>query len=319
MIGLTMKAIRIAPSPRDLTSHKIFQLFWRDSQNDVATNDLGISSHWSKYLSQSYVKYNNFDYEVKIEGLASFLTFSKLNRVKYLFLELQLYILGKLHGVRLRDLLFFSRQLHTVGRLLDFDVVKHFIIEAKLSHYLKFEKKQICVIGDGWGNFGQILKYLHPSSNITFLNLGENLFFDSLMTNKLFPCLKHNFENIHKLDELNFDFNYTTNKESLKDSKFDLILNVASFSEMNLDTIQEYFAWIGGHLNSGGYFYHCNRESKILPDGSRISIQEFQSELLYANMIFSENCHWYSRYPTGRIPLFKPFDGIFREFLYKSN
>lgn len=78
-----MKAIRITPSLLDLTSHEIFQLFWRDSHNDVATNDLGISSHWSKYLSQSYVKCNNSDYEAKIEGLASFLTYSKLNRVKY--------------------------------------------------------------------------------------------------------------------------------------------------------------------------------------------------------------------------------------------
>ena len=142
-----MKAIRITPSLLDLTSHKLFQLFWKDSQNDAMTNDLGISSHWSKYLSQSYVKYNNFDYEVKIEGLASFLTFSQLNRVKYLFLEFQLYILGRLNGVRMRDLLIFSRQLRAVGRLLDFDVVKHFIIEAKLSHFLEFEKKQICIIG----------------------------------------------------------------------------------------------------------------------------------------------------------------------------
>lgn len=315
---ISVKAIRITPSLLDLTSHKLFQLFWKDSQNDAMTNDLGISSHWSKYLSQSYVKYNNFDYEVKIEGLASFLTFSQLNRVKYLFLEFQLYILGRLNGVRMRDLLIFSRQLRAVGRLLDFDVVKHFIIEAKLSHFLEFEKKQICIIGDGWGNFGQILKHLHPSSGITFLNLGKNLFFDSLMTNKLFPHLKHNYQDLNELDELSIDFNYATNKESLNDSKFDLVLNVASFSEMNLETIQEYFAWIGGHLNSGGFFYHCNRESKILPDGSKISIQEFQSELLNANVIFSENCDWYSRYPTGRIPLFKPFDGIFREFLYKS-
>lgn len=313
-----MKAIRIAPSLLDLSSHKLFQLYWKDSQKDELTNDLAISSHWSKYLSQSYVKYSNFDYEIKIEGLASFLTFSQLNRVKYLFLELQLYILGRLNGVRMRDLLIFSRQLHSVGRLLDFDVVKHFIIEAKLSHFLEFEKKQICIIGDGWGNFGQILKYLHPSSGITFLNLGKNLFFDSLMTNKLFPHLKHNYQDLHELDELSIDFNYATNKESFNDSKFDLVLNVASFSEMNLETIQEYFEWVGAHLNSEGAFYHCNRELKILPDGSRISIQEFQSELLNANVIFSEKCKWYARYPTGRIPPYKPFDGIFREFLYKS-
>jgi len=312
-----MKAIRITPSPLDETSYKLFQDFWKNSKSGSITKDVGVSSHWAKYLSQSYVLQSEYGYEVKIEGLASYLKFSQLNRIKYLVLQSQLYFLGKLNGVSIRKLLTFSRKLHSIGRLLDFDVVKHFIIEAKLSQFLDFEKKQICIIGDGWGNFGQILKSLYPSSSITFLNLGENLFFDSLMTNKLFPNLDHNLQDLSKSQELGIDFNYASNKECLADSKFDLVMNIASFSEMNLNTIQEYYSWIGAHLNSGGFFYHCNRESKILPDGSRTSIQEFPSDLLNAQEIFSDQCEWYSRYPTGRIPLFKPFDGNFREFLYK--
>jgi hypothetical protein len=317
MIDLTMKAIRITPSPLDETSYDLFQVFWKNSLSGSAILEAGISSHWAKFLSQSYVIQNEHGYEVKIEGLASFLKYSQLNRIKYSILQAQLYFLGKLNGVSIRELLTFSRKLHSIGRLLDFDIVKHFIIEAKLSHFLDFQKKQICIIGDGWGNFGQILKSLYPSSSITFLNLGKNLFFDSLITNKLFPNSHHSFLDPSMSQELSMDFNYATNKESLADSKFDLVINIASFSEMNLSTIQEYYSWIGAHLNSGGFFYHCNRETKFLVDGSKISIQEFPIELINAQEIFSDHCEWYSRYPTGRIPLFKPFDGRFREFLYK--
>lgn len=149
------------------------------------------------------------------------------------------------------------------------------------------------------------------------MNLGENLFFDAIATIQAFPNLEHSLWKTDTDSLLMKDFNYVYSPEKVGNPKFDIFLNVASFGEMDMKTIEYYFRWMKSHASGESYLYHRNRESKLHPDGSVISCLEYPMDILNDVTLVAQICDWCNDYPTGKVPFYKSFDGRFLEFLVR--
>lgn len=107
------------------------------------------------------------------------------------------------------------------------------------------------------------------------------------------------------------------NYEILKNINKDLVINIASFQEMDMDVIDNYFKYIYNQTTPF-YFYLCNREAKQLPDGSLISFKKYkfnnQDEILA-----DELCPWHNDFYTFKPPFFREYDGPTRHQLRKIN
>jgi hypothetical protein len=101
------------------------------------------------------------------------------------------------------------------------------------------------------------------------------------------------------------DFNYVE-AEKYRDFKFksDLIINIASMQEMNLEQINDYFKLI---KTQKGFFYCCNRITKTFPDGTKINFMEYPWDGL--KIIIDEICPWYQKFPSVKPPFIRKFDG----------
>ena len=135
------------------------------------------------------------------------------------------------------------------------------------------DSKKICLIGDGYGRFGSILKTIYPNSKIVYINLGRTLVFDYYYASKVFPNSNHHLNRTQY--KLSNDFTYIE-AEKYRQFKIEanVFINVASMQEMDMKTTDEYFTLIKSQV-SPTYFYCANRISKELPDGSIINFNEY--------------------------------------------
>ena len=101
----------------------------------------------------------------------------------------------------------------------------------------------------------------------------------------------------------------------LKYLQKDLVINIASFQEMNLDVINNYIKYLESNEKSF-FLYHCNREEKVLPDGSITKIKDFKFKKP-KKVIVDEICPWHKNFITKSYPFIVPFDGITRHQLYE--
>ena len=89
--------------------------------------------------------------------------------------------------------------------------------------------------------------------------------------------------------------------------KLGLFVNIASMQEMTHEVIKNYFGIINRVKDQISYFYCCNRVEKKLPGGEVIQFSGYPWG--NAKVLVSELCPWYQRFPIGRPPWWKPFDG----------
>ena len=100
--------------------------------------------------------------------------------------------------------------------------------------------------------------------------------------------------------------------------KKDLIINIASFQEMDLDVISNYFKYLYNKGEESFYFYICNREEKFLPDGSLIRFKDypFNSE---DSILVDELCPWHQDFYVFKPPFIRKYDDPTRHQLRKVN
>jgi hypothetical protein len=109
------------------------------------------------------------------------------------------------------------------------------------------------------------------------------------------------------------------NHEALQHLNFHLAVNIASMQEMNPDVISSYFSDLRQACSwgprEGVWFYCCNRESKILPDGTIVNFNDYP---WHSNdvVVTDELCPWHQNYYTTRaFPPYKKYDGPIRHKL----
>ena len=175
--------------------------------------------------------------------------------------------------------------------------------------------KKFCIIGDGYGVLGCLIKKFFPKANIISINLGRTLFFDVYYSQMVFPNLEHKL--LKEDDQLaSKDFTFIE-AEKLKKIEADIFINIASMQEMNPEDIDLYFDKIRSQ-NSDTWFYCCNRISKVLPDGTNIIFDKFPWSKK-DKVLVEELCPWQKEYPANRPPFIFKFPDPIKHKLIKVN
>ncbi len=264
----------------------------------INNTNLNKSSHWKKYLS------HNSNYMNELSNLG-FGTYTKKNVMNYIYDILTKKIFG---DTILKTKTYDAYKLifDQINRYIDVDTIRHILTFEKLKEYVN--PKSICVIGDGKinGILGANLTF--PKAKIYSVNLAEVLINDNLILEKTNIDIK---KSVTLVDDLN---NYSqksmlflipsNNKEFLMNKKIELFINIASFQEMTVNEISEYFKII---KNNKSKLYCCNREYKKLTGGEELYFQKYPFS--NSKKIFWEDCPWHQKFYTLKPPFIHKYDG----------
>jgi len=188
-----------------------------------------------------------------------------------------------------------------------------------LNQYKLFQHNgSICIIGDGYGFMGSLIKEINPEAHLIYVNLSRNLGFDALGFSMCFPhgpaCL---FSQNAKLSRWNVSqtiFLTAENYAELSQRPISLFINVASMQEMHPEIIKKYFEFM--RRSAVDTFFYClNREQKILPGSEVVCFDEYPWG--EAEVFFDERCPFYQYWPSNIPPFERNFDGAMRHKLVR--
>lgn len=264
------------------------------------------SQHWKAFGEHQQAKKNGDDFDLQGLGFGDFIPNTKIRSL--LSIPTQIYVTKMLKQCD-QDII---NQLKWVAkhqeRAVSYDLSRMALtINLLRKHITDLEKKTFCIIGDGYGSLGTLLKKVFPESKIIFVNLGRTLLFDAYYTRKCFPTIEHVLIRDKQQNFCN-DFNYIE-AEHFKDIELiaDVFINIVSMQEMNYDAITSYFKAMRNQPNQP-WFYCCNRISKTLPDDSVINLADYGWSS-NDKVIFDELCPWQQKFPVNRPPFLIAFDG----------
>ena len=167
------------------------------------------SSHWKKYGEKQSIKlvYANqsqkwrfkkeggvnslTELEIKGEGFGDFKKLNLINLICSIsiFIYCATRLWPKLKGNTLLKTLIYTLKSK---QIFGYDVTRMALtidfLERNISN---LESKRFCLIGDGYGRFGSILKSIYPNCSVIYINLGRTLVFDYYYTSKVFPNSNH--------------------------------------------------------------------------------------------------------------------------------
>ena len=281
------------------------------------------SSHWKKYGEKQSIKlvYANqsqkwrfkkeggvnslTELEIKGEGFGDFKKLNLINLICSIsiFIYCATRLWPKLKGNTLLKTLIYTLKSK---QIFGYDVTRMALtidfLERNISN---LESKRFCLIGDGYGRFGSILKSIYPNCSVIYINLGRTLVFDYYYTSKVFPNSNHQLNRTQ--DKFSDDFTYIE-AERYREFKLEaeIFVNIASMQEMDMKTINEYFSLIKSQSHPV-YFYCANRISKELPDGSIINFNEYPWS--GTKVLIDELCPWHQKFPSIKPPFVRKFDG----------
>tara|TARA_B100001250_G_C19742946_1_gene763904 strand:- start:112 stop:1017 length:906 start_codon:yes stop_codon:yes gene_type:complete len=270
------------------------------------------SSHWKKYHSN--FKYNNG----KLYGLEGFGTinppFRGLKKIVYNALLTRYY-------KHIHDKSFFknikSKAIEITrkqNRAFDLDVFRQCLtIDFLLYHNVIEKSKTVIVIGDGWGIMTTLLLKLNLANRVILVNLNKTLLVDLIYTELVLPeivnnsFLIENKEDISKIKKEKLLTIRADKYELLSYLEKDVVINIASFQEMDIEVINNYLKYLE-YGEKPFHLYHCNREEKLLPDGSIIKIEDFKFNSNKKSIV-SEECSWHKDFISKRPPFILKYDG----------
>lgn len=279
------------------------------------------SSHWKKYGEKLSIKQghksrnwkkrtseriNPFTkLEIKGEGFGDFKKLNFINLISsvpiYIYCSIRLWPKLKVNTL-LKTLIYCLKSRQIFG----YDVTRMALtIEFLERNIGNLDSKSFCLIGDGYGRFGSILKSIFPNCKVIYINLGRTLLFDYYYTSKVFPKSAHLV--IRTQSELSDDFSYIE-AERYREIKIEaeIFINIASMQEMNMKAINDYFSLFKSQSHPI-YFYCANRISKKLPDGSVINFNEYPWNGM--KVLADELCPWHQKFPSIKPPFVRKFDG----------
>jgi hypothetical protein len=258
------------------------------------------SSHWNFYLN------SNANYKNSFESLG-FGGYVK----KTLFKSFLCYIFS----ILIFGNNFFKSETYKNYKIV-FDKSKRQINIDTIRHIFTFDllkninpPSNVCVIGDGKCNFviGNLLTF--PNSRIFSVNLSETLINDYLVLKEM-KILDDTeiqvIENEHDaiLENKKLILIPSHLKEYLSNKDIDLFVNIASFQEMTIDEIENYFRII---KSNNSLFYCCNREYKKLVGGEELYFDNYP----WGNNTkkINEDCPWHQKFYQTRYPFIRKYDG----------
>lgn len=298
-------------------------------------NDSEESSHWRMYHSKFKFHGNGF------KGLQGFGGNPKPYRgLRFLLhkgFQHRIRLLGyKFPGFKNIDTLA-AKITAKQNRAYDSDVLRQSLTLAFLKTKLPPEtlsdlNATACVIGDGFSSMTSLLLASRSVGRVVLVNLTKTLIVDLWylrlwMGNEAFESsvdLVTEQDSLERALTKPINSNngcgrvlsiQANNHELIRSCPIDLGINIVSMQEMNTPVIKSYFEDLRSVSHKNGLaFYCCNREEKILPDGTATRFSEYpwHSD---DNIVVDELCPWTQQYYTFVPPFYRPYDGLIRHRL----
>jgi len=297
--------------------------------SEVAKSDPGASSHWQKYHA-------DFKFDGKsFSGLKGFGGSSNKPTGFRALLSKLLQKKFRRYGDSSDKFAFIDSLARDITnkqqREYDLDVLRQVLtlsfLDQKVGESID-DKSTLCVIGDGFASMTALLLASKSAGCIVLINLTKTLLVD-LWYLKLWMGADK-FESTVDLIANDEDVDLVLEKRSrladegtqqiiaiqasdhqlMKRLPIDLVINIASMQEMNPQTIGSYFDDMRNiAANKKLFFYCCNREEKILPDGTVTRFREYPW-LLDDDVLIEGLCPWHQEYYSTSPPFYRPYDGL---------
>lgn len=211
-----------------------------------------------------------------------------------------------------------ARMTAMQGKAYDLDVLRQSLTAAFLASRLGAPWPLVAVIGDGFASLTTLLLASGLAQQVVLVNLNRTLLVDAVYFRKceqleagMTMCLAENSA------DLNFALSSGTRcillpaaaHEALRAAPFDLFINIASMQEMDPAVTAGYFADMRHTASSKKtFFYCCNREQKVLPDGTKSIFAEYPWSSA-DEILVDELCPWHQEYYELRPPFYRHYDG----------
>lgn len=305
--------------------------------NEAGKGDQQASSHWRKYHS---------DFEFRGDGFAGLLGFGGNGSVHtglrggmHRLLQRPFRAMGeKLPKFTAIDAL--AREItHSQQRGYDLDVLRQVLTLAFLTKHLPAASAApslsptttACVIGDGFASMTALLLASRSAQRVVLINLTKTLLVDLWYLKLWMGDEVFNRSVDLVTDEVGVARALATpvpasgpgrviaiqavHHELLRACPVDVAINIVSMQEMDPPVIAGYFADLRGiKARRALTFYCCNREEKVLPDGTVTRIAEYPWQPA-DRMLVDELCPWHQQYYSLKPPFFRPYDGPIRHRL----
>ncbi|MFA6238872.1 MAG: putative sugar O-methyltransferase [Bacteriovorax sp.] len=204
-----------------------------------------------------------------------------------------------------------NKWLHTADCVKSALVLETILSTLKIKNFKEKNINSVCIIGDGYGYLGTLLKLIEPDVKIFSINLGRQQLFDYYTTRNVHPekklLLYKDTTRSSEVEKADFIFIEAQNYQCLENLNIDLFINIVSMQEMNNSVIQNYFKYMRNSLAKNKYFFCLNRVEKILPDGEVVSFKNYPWE--DCEILLDEQPQWYQHYLRSRPPFWMPLDG----------
>lgn len=191
-----------------------------------------------------------------------------------------------------------------------------------------------CIIGDGFGVFTSLVLLASRNARVVLVNLDRTLIVDLVYIKKILgnafekECVM--VESQVDIDELAYSLDSPTkaldtrliavrarDANLLSRLPIDLVVNIDSMQEMEYPEIKKYFQFMRTiSKNRDLFFYCCNRDDKLLPDGTRIEFDRYGWKA-DDEILIDEPCPWHRFWYTLRPPRYRRYDGPVRHRLVK--
>jgi len=279
------------------------------------------SSHWRE-IGGHKVSFENGLWDLRGIGFGSWLERKPINQIRQLGASLLVATMKRRYSCS-DDLWKLGKKLALKhGRIFDYDCAKQVIAVDSIIKGLGADYRtvdtnifsnagigRVCVIGDGYGYMGSLIKAIDHSVTITSVNLGRGLLFDAYHSMKAFPeAVCHIVGPSAECSAADFQFLPAEDYEYLANMPQDLVVNIASMQEMNLSVVNKYLEFMRRTDGVASYFYCCNRVEKELPGGEIVRFKDY-GWYSTDEVVFDELCPWYQCYPRSFPFGWHPFDG----------
>lgn len=213
---------------------------------------------------------------------------------------------------------------HKQQRAYDLDVLRQALTLAMISSHLPYGKGTCAiVIGDGFASLSTLMLASKIFTKVILINLTKTLLVDLVYFSKWAESENASFSLVTDKEGLKRELNSDSNLIALQASHHKLlsfvpaevVVNIASMQEMRKESIREYFSAIRKIANDREVlFYCCNREQKVLPDGTITRFSDYPW-LSNDQILFDSLCPWHQQYYTIIPPRYLPYDGPIRHRL----
>ncbi len=308
--------------------------------NEIVSSakDTAESAHWQQYHQDFESQNGGFSFQ-GLRGFGGFAPRTNLQGVFHFLMLLPFrYLARKLPSFRI--LMGHLQEIaRRQNRTVDLDMFRQACTLAQIENdvpHLEDGPVKWMVIGDGYGVFTALLLMRNPKAQVILVNLDKTLLVDLAFLRQTFgdeyDRMTRLVTSCEQLRVAVAGFDDTTigpsagpsiiavraqHRDILVETPVDVVVNVVSMQEMRLEDIAGYFDVIrSAAIDGGTHFYCCNRESKVLPDGTVVSFDDYP----WApkdSVLLDELTPWHQWCYSGNPPFFRRYDGPIRHRLIR--